>query len=213
MQQTNQIKCKSPTQLILPIQLLVEGNDQRNFFGALIKQLSLSNIQIQNFGGVDELRGFLQAFVNMPNFSTVKSLGIVRDAEKNATNAFQSVQSSLRNAKLAVPDHPKKRTERTNSEPAVTVLILPDEDHPGMLETLLCETFTATAVEQCIDGFFDCMDGLPDMSVNRSAKARARAYILTKPEPHVSVGVAAQKNYWDLKHDAFSHLRNFLQQL
>ena len=35
------------------IQLLVEGNDQRNFFEAFIDHLSLENIQIQNFGGVE----------------------------------------------------------------------------------------------------------------------------------------------------------------
>ena len=33
------------------IQLLVEGNDPRNFFEAFIRHLSLANIQIQNCGG------------------------------------------------------------------------------------------------------------------------------------------------------------------
>lgn len=31
------------------IQLLVEGNDQRNFFEAFTSHLSISNVQIQNF--------------------------------------------------------------------------------------------------------------------------------------------------------------------
>ena len=134
-----------------PIHSLVEGNDQRNFFEVLVNRLSLPDIQIQNFGGVTELRGFLRAFVNMPNFSIVRSLGIVRDAETSATGALESVRSSLMNAGLPAPDNPEKRP---GTGPAVTTLILPDGNRQGMLETLLCESFAATPVEQCIDGFF-----------------------------------------------------------
>lgn len=194
------------------IQLLVEGNDQRNFFEAFIEHLALENIQVQNFGGVDELRGFLLALVDAPNFhETVQSLGIVRDAETSATGAFQSVQTSLANAELPVPDSPGKRT---NASPAVTALILPDENRQGMLETLLCESFSATPVDQCIDDFFECVERSSGVStIGRSDKARARVYLTTKPEPHLSVGVAAKRGYWDLQHGVFSHIRNFLQQL
>ncbi len=94
------------------IQLLVEGNDPRNFFEAFVEHLSLANIQIQNFGGVQELPNFLPVFVKKPNFQTVQSIGIVRDAESNAKGAFQSVQSALKKAEqvnLPVPDRPEKR--------------------------------------------------------------------------------------------------------
>ncbi len=110
------------TEIKSSIQLLVEGNDQRNFFEAFSDHLSLDDVQIQNFGGVDELRDFLPAFMNMSGFREVLSLGIVRDAEMSAEGAFQSVQSSLRNAGLPVPNQAEKRTV---SSPAVTVLILP----------------------------------------------------------------------------------------
>ena len=194
-----------------PVQLLVEGNDQRNFFEAFIEHLSLSNIQVQDFGGVSELRGFLRALVDAPDFrSSVQSVGIVRDAEISATGAFQSVQSSLENAGLPVPDSPEKRT---GTSPMVTTLILPDESRPGMLETLLCESFAATPVEQCIDDFFRCVEHLSDVSLSKPDKARARVYLTTKPEPHVSVGVAAKTGYWDLQHNVFSRVRSFLQMI
>ena len=138
-----------------PIQLLVEGNDQRNFFEAFIEHLSLDNIQIQNFRGVNELRGFLLVLVNAPGFrETVQSVGIVRDAETSAQAAFQSVQSSLRNAGLAAPSRPE---DRTSSGPAVTALILPGDNSPGMLETLLCQSFVDTQEEACINAFFNCV--------------------------------------------------------
>ena len=93
-----------PQRIESPIQLLVEGNDQRNFFEAFAAHLSRRDVQIHDFGGVDELRSFLAAFVKIPGFGTVNRLGIVRDAETSAPAAFESVQSSLDNARLPVPN-------------------------------------------------------------------------------------------------------------
>ena len=191
-------------------QILVEGNDQRNFFEAFIAHLSLTNIQIQNFGGVGQLRDFLEGLVDVTGFQAVKSIGIVRDAETSAQGAFQSVQSSLRNAGLSVPNQPE---ERAGSSPAVTVLILPGDNSPGMLETLLNETFANTPEDACINAFFECVEAVPTVSINNPAKARAYAYLTTKPNPHHSVGMAAKQSYWDLDHDVFSRVRQFLRAL
>ena len=200
-----------PTGIKSQIQLLVEGNDQRNFFEAFIDHLSLEHIQIQNFGGVSELRDFLDGFVSATGFrQIVQSLGIVRDAETSAGSAFQSVQSSLRNAELPMPDSPAKRT---GISPAVTVLILPGDNRSGMLETLLCESFADTAANHCIDDFFTCVENLPDVSIKNPDKARAQAYLTTKPDPHFSVGAAAKKDYWDLDHRVFGNVRDFLQKI
>ena len=192
------------------IQILVEGNDQRNFFEAFIDHLSLANIQIHNFGGVGQLRDFLEGLVDATGFQAVKSVGIVRDAEISAQAAFQSVQSSLNNAGLPVPNRPE---ERAGSSPAVTVLILPDNSRPGMLETLLNETFADTPEETCINAFFDCVEAIPTVSITNPDKARAYAYLTTKPEPHHSVGVAAKQSYWNLNHHVFDRVRQFLKAL
>lgn len=214
------------------VQLLVEGNDPRNFFEAFIEHLGLAGIQVQNFGGVNELNRFLQGFVLEPGFGRVRSIGIVRDAERpvdgsstveeSATQelrAFQSVRTSLRNAnrsrqtpsgaELPVPDRPE---ERAGDRPSVSVLILPGDGGDGMLETLLCRTIAGTGVDRCIDRFFQCTEesGSP---IHRPDKARARAYLATTPDPHLSVGVAAKRNRWNLDHEAFDGVRRFLRSL
>ena len=61
--------------IVSNVQLLVEGNDQRNFFEAMVKHLKLPDIQFRNFGGVTELRGYLAGFVNVSNFRTVGPRG------------------------------------------------------------------------------------------------------------------------------------------
>ena len=191
------------------IQLLVEGNDARNFFGAFVKHLLYQDVQVQNFGGVNELRGFMEALTVAPDFRNVRSIGIVRDAENSAVGAFQSIRDSLEHAGLPVPRRP---AEPAGEHPSVRVLILPGGEDSGMLETLLCKTFASTAVDGCIDAFLQCTEA-SSQPVRRPDKARAHAWLVTQPDPHISVGVAAQKGYWDFDHNTFGDIRSFLTSL
>ena len=191
------------------VQLLVEGKDAQNFFEAFVRRLSLSDIEVQDFGGVNQFRQFLAAFVNESDFGTVRSIGVVRDAEQSACGAFQSVRDALEHFNLGAPQHPG---ESTSENPSVGVLILPGDGQPGMLETLLCRTFTRHPLNRCIDDFLQCAEE-SGRRVQRHDKARAHAWLATQPLPHVSVGVAAQKGYWDLDHQALDAVRQFLTAL
>ena len=196
------------------VQLFVEGNDQRNFFRALLDHMEIGNVQVQNYGGIGELAGFLRAVAPTDQFrDAVKSLGIVQDVEqRSAQSAFASIQSSLRNAQLPVPDQPR---QRAGTSPVVSALLLPDDDNSGMLETLLCRTFAGSGLDGCIDSFFECMRDITGSGPHRPEKARAHAYLATQRDPHVSVGVAAMSDhgYWDLDHPALDGVRNFLRSL
>ena len=191
------------------IQLLVEGNDERNFFEVFIEHLGLANFQIQVLDGKDGLRDSLVTLAGLTGFGNVKKIGIVRDADDSPDAAFQSVRTSLRNAEFPAPDRPE---ESAGEIPAVSVLILPGDGDVGMLETLLCRTFAGTAVDRCIDGFFRCAEksGSP---IHRPHKARARAYLATTRDPHLSVGVATKRRHWEPDHEAFAGVRRFLTSL
>ena len=198
-----------PARIEEPIQLLVEGKDQLNFFEVLLRHLSLKNgIQIQDFGGVTELRSFLVALVDSPNFETVVGIGVARDAENSAAAARQSVEGSLRRAGLPTP-----ADAGVGRAPSVHVLILPDDAQAGMIETLLYRSVADQPVNRCIEEFFDCVGALPDIDIRNPHKARAQAYLATQPSPGVSVGVAAQKGYWPLDHEAFAGVCDFLRAL
>ena len=200
-----------PTGLSRRKQLLVEGNDQRNFFEAFARHLGLTDaLQICDFGGVNELRRFLAAFAKMPDFGSVRSVGIVRDAEVSEDAAFRSVQSSLANADLPVP---AAVGEPAEENPRVAALILPGGGNPGMLETVLCRTIGDRDVNRCIDDFFECVEQLPDQAIDNPDKSRAFAYLTTRRNPHHSVGVAAKAGAWDLDHAAFDDIKDFLNGL
>ena len=193
-------------------QLLVEGNDQVNFFGAMISHLGLHGIQVQNFGGVSDLANFLETLAATAEFGEkVENLGIIRDAERRpAQSAFQSVQGSLCRAGLPVP---KLMIQHFGISPTVSVFILPDNESDGMLETLLCQTFEDTPIDYCIESFFECVSAETGEGHHRPDKARAHAFIATRRDPHVSVGVAAQRSYWDFDHAVFDGVRDFLRSL
>ena len=200
-------------------QLLVEGNDERNFFKAFIERLQLAGVQVQVLDGKDRLRESLETLAGTTNFRIVKRIGIVRDADDSASRAFQSVQTSLRNANQAVRRwlHAElpvlDRPENVAGEGlSVSVLILPGDADEGMLETLLCRTFAGTEVERCIDTFLQCAEesGSP---IHRRDKSRAHAWLATRQDPHVSVGHAARKGYWAIDHDALDGVRRFLMAL
>ena len=215
----------TPRQIMSETQLLVEGADLDGFCEGVRQHLvrlrqgigqgdpdpvqaALESIQIQNFGGVTQLREFLKGFVKMPDFSRVTSIGLIRDAEEDAGRAFASVQGCLEDAKLHVPD---RTGERVGEHPAVTVMVLPGDDQAGMLETLLCETFRDEDVCTCIDTFFKCVEEVQREAVHRPFKAHVRAYLATRRDPHLSIGVAAQRQgYWNLDHPALQPLCQFL---
>ena len=200
----------SPRPIDRPVQLLVEGKDQANFFEALCRHVSMENdVQIQNFGGITELKYFLGAFARSAEFSeVVESMGIVRDAEKNAESALESVSNSLRRIKFEL-----RQAIDDWSWPVVRLHILPDGKRPGMLETLLNDSIADSPVSDCIDSFFTCVETLPNIEIRNPEKARAQAYLATQRRPGISIGDAAQKGYWALEKDVFSGVRNFLLSL
>ncbi|HBL10647.1 MAG TPA: hypothetical protein DD379_04420 [Cyanobacteria bacterium UBA11162] len=81
----------TPQGIEQPKQLIVEGQDAVYFFRAFLKHLNITDIQIQNYGGIRDLRFFLKALSLTPDFATlVTSIGIVRDAETDKKGAFMS---------------------------------------------------------------------------------------------------------------------------
>ena len=199
-----------PLAVTHPTQLLVEGRDLWNFADAQLIDLGRDDVDIQNFGGVTDLPEFLAALVAAPNFHAVTSIGIIRDAERSATSALSSVRSACRSANLPEPG---QVAEPAGNGPSVTVLVLPDGENPGMLETLLWRTVEGNSEAQCVEEFLACVERISDRSVTNRDKARMHAWIATQKRPEVSVGVAARNGYLNLNHVTLTGVRSFLRDL
>lgn len=200
-----------PKAITHPKQLLVEGRDAVAFFGALLKHLGLSEVQIQNFGGISELRPFLKALRNEPGFwGNVLSLGVIRDAESNPQGAFQSVRDSLLAASLPSPVKP---AVSEGNNPQVSVLILPGAATPGMLESLCLAALENDPATQCVDDYFDCLKQQLAALPSNLTKARLHAFLSSRPKPDLLVGEAASAGYFPWDHPTFDQVKHFLQGL
>lgn len=194
--------------------LLVEGRDEKEFFSALHRHMGVRSIQVLDYEGKTKLRASLPAIARLPGFDRVSHLGITRDADDDPNSAFQSVQDALRDSQLPFPETQRQFT--LDTKPLVGVFILPGEEQPGMLEDLCLSTVANHPVLGCVAEYMDCLservrDGtqLPQSE----SKARAHAFLAGMPKLVTSVGLGAQRSYWNLDADVLQHIRAFLKVL
>jgi hypothetical protein len=197
-------------EILSPNLLVVEGKDEELFFDAFINYIGLKDIQIMPIGGKEKLRSNLRALVSMARFSEVVSLNIVRDANANPTSAFQSIQDALRVVELPVPDRP---LTASGLKPRVTVMILPNEKTPGMLEDVCMKAVVNDPSIPCLEKYFRCLqqENLP-LPKNLS-KAKVQAFLASRVEAGKRLGEAAQAGYWPWDNIAFDQIKDFLRQI
>ena len=191
-------------------QLLVEGRDEELFLGALLRELGINDVQIQNCRGKDNLSIVLLEIAQDPDFHLINSIGTVRDADLNANGAFQSVQSALRRANLPVP---ARMLQPTTGNPSTSVFIMPDNNSYGALEKLCISALADEPAMSCVDEFLQCINDRAGSRPRDGDKARIHAFLASREDPELRLGEAAQRGYIPWDHPAFSDLAQFLKEL
>ena len=80
-----------PTTISAETLLLVEGNDHRNFFEAFSKHLGISQMNIEDFGGVSQLSEYLSALVKsreLPESAASESCAMLRTPLGRRSKAY-----------------------------------------------------------------------------------------------------------------------------
>jgi hypothetical protein len=197
-------------------QVLVEGRTGEMFFREFVEGIGLKEqVQVRDFGSAEKFRGYLKLFSSLKGFrEKVASLGIIRDAESQpAVAAFQSVCAYLKEAGFAPPNAVGSLGEGT---PRVGVYILPNCQHPGMLETLCWSVLEADPkfAEElaCVTRFLDCLRANKVVVVNES-KAKVWVYLSGRGRFDPLVGRAAQNKVWDWQSPALKPVADFLRNL
>lgn len=205
--------------------LLVEGNDDYWFFRRLIEKrqsisdLEDSDVQIIEFAQSDKLSRFF-ANIIVPALATaptsVSVLGVVRDADQSFTSAFQSIQDSLRNARLPVPTAPIEiATGQTSSGGRLdtAAYIMPDNASLGDLESLCLDAVRTTPAMPCVDSYLDCLKSI-DHSPRQESKARLRAFLAAnQDDPTLRSGEAIAAGIIPWNSPAFAGVHQFLDML
>lgn len=190
--------------------LAVEGDDEVNFFKKLLEFIGISdNVDIRQSGGKDKFKYLMKAFTITRGFREIEMIAVIRDADKNANDAFRSVTGTLKKIGLKPLD---RLGQFSKGIPAVGVFIMPDNYSEGMLEDLCLGTVEDHEAMKCVDEFIACTKKLKEGPKNIS-KAKVQAFLAAKPTIVSSVGLGAQKKYWNFKSEKLQSLITFLNQL
>jgi len=201
-----------PKEIEHPKQLLVEGRDAEAFFYPFLEDMEISDIQIQDYGGISELPVFLKQFVLSSQYKglPVTSIGIIRDAEQNPQGAFKSVCGALEKWGLPIPSAPLALTEK---RPQVCVYILPDENSSGMIETLLLRAVSDDPAFGCVDEYLECVVQATGVEPKPRDKARFLTFLASKPDIKPLTGFAARAGYLEFSNSAYDRLKEFVLSL
>jgi hypothetical protein len=199
--------------------LSVEGKDEKNFFDIFLRYLGISNFQIEDVGGKDRFSKRFPALLKRPGFFAadetplVTHLAIIRD--KDEDEAFKSISNIVTSAGLKPPNKPSTFSD---GNPKVGIFIMPGETIEGtMLEDLCLKTVENSPAMKCVNDFTSCVSTLKPMPKNVPKAQvqifKAQVFLAAQSETVDSVGLGAQKNYWDFESTALDELKQFLNNL
>lgn len=198
-----------------PYLILVEGKDEDELFPLLAAGLGIDDVQFHCYRGGRNLQNVLPVIASLPEFSSLKGLGIEGDAEDSADDAFRSVSNLIsrcnesNGTRLANPSQP---CLAAGSDPRVVVWITPRGADRGSIEDIALRSIANHNQLECIERFIECAQACPGQSVHHlPSKPRVYSYIAIQRNPRFDLARAFHNNYFDLEHGAFDELREFLR--
>jgi len=192
--------------------LIVEGlKSDKPFFEAFLLHKGIADVVqvVAMSDGKSSLRPTIRAVLASSRGRPIEALGIVRDADADAGRTLQSLQSSVRNESLPVPD---LAFEFAEGAPRIGLAILPDGDSRGELEDLCLRTIEGEPWFHCIATYMECMRSHGEES-EKEAKSHIAARLSALRNPELTLGESAKAGAWDFDHPELEQLADFLVQL
>ena len=173
--------------------LLVEGKDEVNLLGKLIKHCLEDNepqVQVIEVGGKPKFKQNLAAIQLAQIGTPLLSMGVIRDADDNAEGSFDSVCDSLRSAGY---EPPAAHAKFSNATPAIGVFIVPDGSQSGAIETLCRRSVEGEDAAKCADEYMECLKTHDALQSKNADKTFTHAYLAAMRDPVARVGEGAQQ--------------------
>lgn len=192
-----------------PKLVVTEGGDDEAVVSSIAAQIgNLELIQFHPLGGNTAWGPALKALKNTDGFDGVDAMLLVRDADTNPNQTFQSVQGALQSAGLPVPTQPGQWRD---GEPRTAIFVSPADGQPGEIEDLCLATVSADPLMTCVDGAIACATQL-GWSSHKVAKARLQIFIALQDDVCKTLPVAVSKGVFPVHSPAYDPIRGLLQQ-
>lgn len=210
------------TAIIKPYLVLCEGRDAYNFLIYLLNSKELSSepyfsndIQVIDFGGNNNLKNYLEVLKNADGFQNIKSLIVIRDAERNAEEAIEQVQKAFSVANLPVPKEIGKYNDGENLKTGFVLFPTCDISYKnGTLEDLCLDILAEKNAKNTladIDEFIAKLERERNRTFPHKFKAKLHTYFsVTDKFVSLKIGEAAKAGAFDWNSKKLEPLRNFL---
>lgn len=190
--------------------LLVEGWDEMRAFDILALSMDVT-LEIRDAGGDGNWPRALRTIAKASGFTSVRSLGLVTDADADPVGKFATIVSCLADAGLPQPSAPMVTS---TGFPQVTVLISPGGGRTGQLEDFFLDSLASHPVEPCLDSFEQCLLGAGTTIPTRHSKMRLQIHMAVGTRgPYKHIGDACKANHFDFSHHAFAPMRSLINAL
>lgn len=204
--------------------ILCEGKDEKNFLENFLANRSqsgctdyVSEMQVLNFGGNEELPGYIQALKVSPNFSKVKTVLVIRDAEQDARSAISQIQGALQKAGLPVPG---SVYQWESGKPKTGFLLFPScscELCNGTLEDLCISILKETDVPDIITTigkFLNTIEAKRQTPFRYPHKSKLHTYFsITDKYVGQKIGEAARSGAFDWDSERLKPMTSFICEL
>ena len=204
--------------------ILCEGKDEYNFLiqylnsEALSDQPELSNtVQVEDFGGNDELLTKLLLWSKAPGFENLKTLIVIRDAESNASSSAQKIIHAFKETGLPVPSCPHQFAYSDSLKTGF--LLFPECSSTqvcGTLEDLCLSIINESEGEvlTVVNSFLSSIEEQHIRSFPRRFKAQLHTYLsITDRFVSLKVGEAAKAGAFNWKSPCLSSIKSFLTEM
>ena len=207
--------------------ILCEGRDELFFLIAYLNSAHLSvtpgfsdDIQVLDFGGNSDLLEQLKVLKVTPGFDEVKTLLIVRDAERDASSAIRQIRTALEKNAFTAPDSPHQWvTDRKNKDIEIGFLLFPvchGTPVAGTLEDLcafILKEPDPPKLLEAVDRFLDQLKTERGRDFTHRFKTRLHTCLAVSDKyVGMKIGEAAKAGAFDWSDERLTPLREFIQE-
>lgn len=202
-----------PEKIIHKKLLLVEGKDAYHFFcHACNFYREDEDVQVMDFGGITELTNFLKLLANDESYDSVDTIVIARDAEKDAKVAKDSIQNSMAEVNLPVPEKSFEYTVNDTMKTALMIFPGPKQKN-GTLEDLCLSTIENDPLLECVNGYLECVKAKGE-KLPRIHKNKLHCFMAGKDESvGMPIGLAFKAKVWPPEHPALEPFKGIVQDM
>lgn len=206
--------------------ILCEGVDTKNFLLNYLQSQELksdsrfsNDIQLIDFGGINDLRSYICNLIQLDDFETVRSMLIIRDAETDSFGAVTSIQTALTKNGLPSPQGCNIWVSGGSYNVKIAFSLMPScsvQPVEGALEDLCWEVLNNDSDKQIrneVDNFVSRMKDKYHCIVSHKHKSKLHTFFsINEKLISLKIGEASKAGAFDWDSDKLKPLKDVIME-